>query len=370
MSPRLWVRLSPKIDALGLRVVDRCPLAGEIGKHDQALGTRRRRLRLPGETREGLRRIELARGIVAEPVGQRAAGRQPGHRPMLALEQPWRIPQPRILDAAFRQHDREDRRAVHHHHVAAADDTDAERFRRRIDGAGNHRRADGKPGRARRLRRHMAGDVGRPQKPRQAIEPDDVGGELAAPVLPVDDIERREIGSGIVVDHAFARQFLHEIGRRRDDLRGLGEDLRAVLLQPQDLRPDRLRCQRIAAALEDAFCPDRGVELLDLRGWRAHRRRRARRWTAPRHVRRPAACTGRWHSPRPRESLSGASFESVSIFLQMKVKSPHQSCLGLCSAQPGCGTSILCGFEAVATILPLPSTMTPFDSNVPMSMPR
>ena len=54
----------------------------------------------------------------------------------------------------------------------------------------------------------------------------------------------------------------------------------------------------------------------------------------------------------------------------MKVKSPHQSCFGLCSAQPGCGTSILCGFEAVATILPLPSTMTPFDSNVPMSMPR
>ena len=67
---------------------------------------------------------------------------------------------------------------------------------------------------------------------------------------------------------------------------------------------------------------------------------------------------------------SGASFDSVSIFLQMKVKSPHQSCFGRCSAQPGCGTSILCGFEAVATILPLPSTITPFDSNVPMSMPR
>ena len=185
---------------------------------------------------------------------------------MLALEQPWRIPQPRILDAALRQHDGEDRRAVHHHHVAGPDDADAERFRRRIDGAGNDRRAGGKPGRARRLLRHMAGNVGRPQQPRQAIELDDVGGELAAPVLLVDDIERREIGRRIVVDHAFAGQLLHEIGRRRDDLRGLGENLRAVLLQPQDLRPDRLRGQRVAAALEDAFGADRGVEFLDLHG--------------------------------------------------------------------------------------------------------
>ncbi len=67
---------------------------------------------------------------------------------------------------------------------------------------------------------------------------------------------------------------------------------------------------------------------------------------------------------------SGAIPLSASIFLQMKVKSPHQSCFGRCSAQPGCGTSILCGFDALATMRPDWSTITPFDSNVPMSMPR
>jgi hypothetical protein len=66
----------------------------------------------------------------------------------------------------------------------------------------------------------------------------------------------------------------------------------------------------------------------------------------------------------------GAIPLSASNFLQMVVKSPHQSCFGRCSAQPGCGTNIRCGFDALATTRPDASTMTPFDSNVPMSMPR
>ena len=45
-----------------------------------------------------------------------------------------------------------------------ADDADAQRLGGRIDGAGDDRRARGEPGRARRLRRHVAGDVGRPQE--------------------------------------------------------------------------------------------------------------------------------------------------------------------------------------------------------------
>ncbi len=54
----------------------------------------------------------------------------------------------------------------------------------------------------------------------------------------------------------------------------------------------------------------------------------------------------------------------------MKVKSSHQSSRGRCSAQPGCGTIILCGRAALATIRPPESTRTPFDSKVPMSMPK
>jgi hypothetical protein len=39
---------------------------------------------------------------------------------------------------------------------------------------------------------------------------------------------------------------------------------------------------------------------------------------------------------------------------------PPVASSGSCSAQPGCGTSILCGREAWATISPAPSTSTPF----------
>jgi hypothetical protein len=54
----------------------------------------------------------------------------------------------------------------------------------------------------------------------------------------------------------------------------------------------------------------------------------------------------------------------------MKVKSSHQSSRARCSAQPGCGTIIWCGLAALAAMRPSASTRTPFDSNVPMSMPR
>ena len=171
---------------LAFGVVDRRALAGEIGQHDQPARARRRGLRLPRQPREGGLRIEFARRNVAEPVGQRAAGRKPGHRGVLAGKQPGRIPQARILDAGLRQHDGEDGRAVHQHHVAGAHHADAERLGGGVDRAGDDRRARRKAGGPRCLPGDMAGDVGRPDETRQALDLDDVGRQLGAPLLSVD----------------------------------------------------------------------------------------------------------------------------------------------------------------------------------------
>ena len=165
-------------------------------------------------------------------------------------------------------------------------------------------------------------------------------------------IERREIGRRVVVDDELAGQPLNEIGGRGEDLRGPGEDLRAVLLQPQDLRPDRLARSAHCRSARGALLADRGGRAPRSPWPRARRRRRAPRSSAARRPRRPAACTGRWRWRRPRGSRRAPPATREAASWQMKVKSSHQSCFGRCSAQPGCGTSILCGFAAVATILP------------------
>ena len=69
-------------------------------------------------------------------------------------------------------------------------DADADRLRRRVDGAGDDRRALGKPRLRRGRLRHMAGDVGRPQQLGSCSEVDDAGGKLVAPVQPSGEVER------------------------------------------------------------------------------------------------------------------------------------------------------------------------------------
>ena len=153
--------------------------------------------------------------------------------------------------------------------------------------------------------------------------------------------------------HDRAGQPLDEVRRRGVDRPRLRKDLRPVPLQPQNFRADRLRGERVAAAVEQHLLADL-LRSARRSPWpRAHRRRRARRSSAARRPRRPAACRGRCALHPIALMEAGATLLSASSFWVMNVRSSHQSSRGRCSAQPGCGTIISCGLAALATISPL-----------------
>ena len=83
--------------------------------------------------------------------------------------------------------DEEHRRPVHDHHVAGFDHADADRLGRRVDRPGRDRRAGAQPGLGRRRRRHLAGDLVRPQQLRQPLELDDRLGEARRPTRAAGD---------------------------------------------------------------------------------------------------------------------------------------------------------------------------------------
>ena len=126
----------------------------------------------------------------------------------------------------------------------------------------------------------------------------------------------------------------------------LGVDVRAVPLQPQDLRADRLRGQRVAAARRAARPRRSARSAPRSRRAAACRRRRARRSSAAR----PSASTGSMHGPialrRDRLDVGGRDAAlGDELVAEVKRSRPTSPRSARCSAQPGCGTSILCGLR-------------------------
>ena len=250
--------------ALGQRIVQRCPLAREIGQHQQAVGAGGRSGGLFGEGGESRFRGKLARHLVAKPMGQRAACGQPRHRGMDPRKQPWRIPQPRVAHPIGCQRDHEDGRAIHHHHVTRMPHAHADGLGGGIDGAAGDGCASHKPGFGRRHLGHPASDLGRPHQARQPVGADDVVGQCRRPILGGHIIERAEIGGGVMIDHMRAGQTENHMAGRCQDLGGLCKDLGVMAFEPQDLWPDRLRGQRIAAAIKDRVGTDAARQFRDL----------------------------------------------------------------------------------------------------------
>ena len=87
--------------ALGMRIVDRRPLAGEIGQDDQALGAGRRCRRL-GRERRRRRSPDRGRGRVASRNQWVSVPlvASPAIDGVLAREEPGRIPEPRVARRA------------------------------------------------------------------------------------------------------------------------------------------------------------------------------------------------------------------------------------------------------------------------------
>jgi hypothetical protein len=66
-------------DTASVRVVDGRPLARKIGQEHDAVRARRGLSRFGGELDHRRFRLQLARELVAEPVGEGAAGGEPRH---------------------------------------------------------------------------------------------------------------------------------------------------------------------------------------------------------------------------------------------------------------------------------------------------
>ncbi len=108
--------------ALRLRIVDGRPLAREVGQAEEAPG---RPWGWPRPRATSSSKSASRRQLVAEPAGQRARGREAGHRGVRPGNEPRRVPQPRVADRPVGDLDDEDRRAVHEHHLAGRLDAHA-----------------------------------------------------------------------------------------------------------------------------------------------------------------------------------------------------------------------------------------------------
>ena len=156
--------------ALGLGVVDRGPLAREIGQHQEPVRAGGGGRGFGSKRREGLVARQFLRELVAEPVGQCARRGEARHGGVLAGCQPGRVPEPGVADGIGGDLDDENGGAVHHHHVARCPDPDADRLGCRVNGAAGDRSAFREAGFGGGRRGHVARDLRAPEKFRQAVE--------------------------------------------------------------------------------------------------------------------------------------------------------------------------------------------------------
>ncbi len=258
-------QVQPEEGPFGKRVVYWGPLAGKIGQEQQTIRARGHLCGLVGQRGECGFTGQVAGKLITKPMGQGAGCCQPRHRSMLSGKEPGRIPKARISHAFLRYRDHEDGRAIHHHHVAGLPHPHAERFCRGIDRARGHRGANSQAGRLGRVGRHMPGNVRRPKQARQHFRSGDVRCKIKTPILGLNIVDRREIGSGIVIDDVFAGQAVHQKAGGRQDFGGPRIKPGPLLFEPKDLWAHRLGCQRIAASVENDIGTDLFGQGIDLR---------------------------------------------------------------------------------------------------------
>jgi hypothetical protein len=86
----------------------------------------------------------------------------------------------------------------------------------------------------------------------------------------------------------------------------------------------------------------------------------------------PFSSAGRVQAPMPLTETPFTSCPSalLSSSETILVKSPHHTFSGSCSTKPGWGKSVSCGSSIVAITEPSGLASTPFEPEVPTSMPR
>ena len=169
--------------------------------------------------------------------------------------------------ASFACHEQQKPAApVHHHQVARPRDADADRLGHGVGAADRDRSADGNAGRLGGFGVDLPGDLGGLADGWQLGGCGDPLGETLAPGHRLEVDERPGVRCGVSVEHDLARQTKNEVRRRAEESSGLPGQLRLVLAEPEDLGPERLAAQAVAAVGADLLPAVAPFELLDLRG--------------------------------------------------------------------------------------------------------
>ena len=188
-------------DALEQRAIDVAALVRQVEAEDHALGMRDRGSASARRRNRAARPAPWRRAAMSPPPRRASRWRRLGSSsrasssrnqwvsvPLVAspaIEACWpgnshgAYHSRAVRDARFGHHDDEDGRAIHQHHVAGLEHADAERLGRRIDRAGDDRRARRSPVRSRRLRSSPCRRCRSSRQLRQPVELDDVGREFA-----------------------------------------------------------------------------------------------------------------------------------------------------------------------------------------------
>ena len=171
----------------------------------------------------------------------------------------------RLLEHLHEEH----RRAVHQHEVAGRPHPGAERLGPGIDRPRHDRGAHGQAGLLCRRQGDLADDVAGLDEPRQRHLADDVGSPVVGPVTPAQVVEGVTLAGRGVVEHVLPGEPLDDEGACTEPSSGPGPDLRLVVARPEQLGPDGLGRECLAAPAEDGVGAVPLRQLGDL-GGRAH----------------------------------------------------------------------------------------------------
>ena len=105
----------------------------------------------------------------------------------------------------------------------------------------------------------------RPDQPGHLHVADDLGHPLVDPVERAHVVERVALAGRVVIEDVLPGQLGRDVGIGAVPTVSAGPGVRLVAPEPQDLGPDRLRAEGLAAALQDGLGAEPVGQLVDLR---------------------------------------------------------------------------------------------------------
>ena len=262
------LQIQTKDHALGLGVIQRRTLTGEVRQDSQAftagrnVGSQLHHLGIHVASLCFCLSSDVCCHVLPEPAGQRAGTAHTCCNGIGTGEQVRTCPQALIGGQLLNYVDNEDGRTVHQHHITGIQNAYGKCFRRCIGSTGGDGGTHGQTGFGRCFLRNITGDLIGPAAVCQLI-PAAEDGQILFPIQVLHRVDGYEGGSGIMVDGIVSGELCHQIGAAGDKFVGLCVNLRFLVADPEDLCCCRLRAQRGAAAIENGFFAIQIVQIID-----------------------------------------------------------------------------------------------------------